>query len=248
MKTIKYILILIILLPFSFCSKGDDGGGTSTPPVVTTPTPPSVPNPGKSSLTAPSNNEVCYEGQNSTDQQSSVSFEWAASSDTDSYDLIITNQNSNQVQTIGGITGTSRSVTLDKGIAYRWNVVSKANDTSVTTRSDTWQFYLEGNGQQNHVPFVATIISPAAGSNIDSNNGRVTLDWEGNDVDENDTLSYTVYIDTVDGLQNPPSEQVGISESTYEVSVQSGTTYYWRIKTSDGVSSSYTIVYSFQVN
>lgn len=75
-----------------------------------------------------------------------------------------------------------------------------------------------------------------------------TLLWEGNDVDQNDTLSYTVYFDTLDGLQNPPSEQVGISESTYEVPVQSGTTYYCRIKTSNGVSSSYTIVYSFQVN
>ena len=75
-----------------------------------------------------------------------------------------------------------------------------------------------------------------------------TLLWEGNDVDQEDTLSYTVYFDTMDGWQNPPSEQVGISESMYEVPVQSGTTYYWRIKTSDGVSSSYTIVYSFQVN
>ena len=39
-----------------------------------------------------------------------------------------------------------------------------------------------------------------------------TLLWEGNDVDQDDTLSYTVYFDTVDGLQNSLSEQVGISE------------------------------------
>ena len=75
-----------------------------------------------------------------------------------------------------------------------------------------------------------------------------TLLWEGIDVDQDDTLSYTVYFDTVDGLQNPLSEQFGIIESTYQVPVQSGTTYYWRIKTSDGISSFYTIVYSFQVN
>ena len=72
-----------------------------------------------------------------------------------------------------------------------------------------------------------------------------TLLWEWIDVDQDDTLSYTVYFDTVDGLQNPLNEQVGISESTYQVPVQSGTTYYWRIKTSDGVSSFYIIVYSF---
>jgi len=239
---------LIVLFVISSCSKGDDGGGTSTPPVTSTPTPPAVPNPGKSSLTSPSNNEICYEGQDTTGQQSNVSFQWAASTDTDSYDLIITNQNSNQVQTVGGITGTSRSVSLQKGTAYRWRIVSKANDTSVTTNSDTWQFYLQGDGEENHVPFAATINSPTVGASVDANNGLVTLNWEGNDVDENDTLSYTVYIDTTDGLQAPPSEQVGISESTFDVAVQSGTTYYWRIKTTDGISSSYTVVYTFQVN
>ena len=70
---------LIVLFVISSCSKGDDGGGTSTPPVTSTPTPPAVPNPGKSSLTSPSNNEICYEGQDTTGQQSNVSFQWAAS-------------------------------------------------------------------------------------------------------------------------------------------------------------------------
>lgn len=245
----KYLLVLSIIgLLILSCSKGDDGGGTTSPPTVTTPTPPPVPNPGKSSLTSPLNNEVCYEGQETTDQQSSVPFEWVASSDTDSYDLIITNQNSNQVQTIGGITGTSRSVNLNKGIPYQWKIVSRSNDSNVTTNSDTWQFYLEGNGEENHVPFNASITSPSSGSTVNATNGTFLLEWEGNDPDQGDVLTYTVYFDSLDGLQTPSSEYTGLSESSLRVNVESGTTYYWRVKTSDGTSSSFTIVYSFQVN
>jgi len=48
----------------------------------------------------------------------------------------------------------------------------------------------------------ASIISPASGSTVSaSEEGLVTLKWSGEDPDEN-TLTYTVYIDTVDGLQD----------------------------------------------
>jgi len=53
-------------------------------------------------------------------------------------------------------------------------------------------------------------------------------------------------LDEVDGLQDPIEEDS--SETELEVSVESGTTYYWRVKTSDGKSSSFTLVYSFIVN
>ena len=52
--------------------------GTSTPPPTTqqpTPTPtPQVPAPGKSSLSAPENNEVCYEGEEVDDSNSRSYF------------------------------------------------------------------------------------------------------------------------------------------------------------------------------
>ncbi|MDA9003234.1 hypothetical protein N9J23_01210 [Flavobacteriaceae bacterium] len=233
------------------CSAEDDSG-TSTPPPTTqqpTPTPtPQVPAPGKSSLSAPENNEVCYEGEAVDASNSAVTFSWDASSDTDSYDLQITNQETNQIQTESGITATSKAVTLATDVSYSWKVVSKANDTNDTTSSDTWQFYLAGDGQENYAPFPATIISPTSGAAVDASNGLVTLSWEGNDPDEGDSLTYTIYFDEVDGLQDPQTANTNITETSLEVEVESGTTYYWRVKTSDGTSSSFTLVYSFIVN
>lgn len=241
-----YILSFVFIVS---CSAEDDDSGTTAPPVTQQPAPaptPQVPSPGKSSLSAPENNEVCYEGEEVDDSNSEVTFSWDASSDTDSYDLVITNQETSQSQTESGITSTSKAVTLATDVSYSWKIVSKANDTSDTTDSDTWQFYLAGDGQENYAPFPATILSPTSGAAVDTNNGSITLSWEGNDPDEGDSLTYTIYFDEVDGLQDPIEEE--LTETELEVSVESGTTYYWRVKTSDGKSSSFTLVYSFIVN
>ena len=251
MKTQSYIGILLLSILLFSCSAEDDSG-SSTPPTTTqqpSPTPaPQVPTPGKSSLSAPDNNEVCYEGEAVDTSNSEVTFSWDASSDTDSYDLQITNQETNQTQTESGITSNSKEVTLVTDISYSWKIVSKANDTSDSTSSDTWQFYLAGDGQENYAPFPATIVSPSSGSSVDSSNGSISLSWEGNDPDESDTLTYTVYFDDTDGLQAPSNNNTGISETSIEVNAESGITYYWRVKSSDGKSSSFTLVYSFIVN
>lgn len=243
-----YILSFVLIIS---CSAEDDSGTSTPPPTTQQPKPepaPSVPAPGKSSLSAPENNEVCYEGEAVDASNSAVTFSWDASSDTDSYDLQITNQETNQIQTESGITTTSKAVTLATDVSYSWKVVSKANDTSDTTSSDTWQFYLAGDGQENYAPFPATITSPTSGAAVDPSNGLVTLSWEGNDPDEGDSLTYTIYFDEVDGLQDPQTANTNITENSLEVEVESGTTYYWRVKTSDGTSSSFTLVYSFIVN
>ena len=249
MKLGYYFLYILSFVLIISCSEDDDDSGTTTPAVTQQPAPaptPQVPTPGKSNLSAPENNEVCYEGEEVDDSNSEVIFSWDASSDTDSYDLVITNQETSQSQTESGITSTSKAVTLATDVSYSWKVVSKANDTSDTTESDTWQFYLAGDGQENYAPFPATILSPTSGAALDANNGSITLSWEGNDPDEGDSLTYTIYLDEVDGLQDPIEEDS--SETELEVSVESGTTYYWRVKTSDGKSSSFTLVYSFIVN
>ena len=251
MKTQSYIGVLLLSILLLSCSAEDDSE-SSTPPTTTQqppPTPaPQVPTPGKSSLSAPDNNEVCYEGEAVDTSNSEVTFSWDASSDTDSYDLQITNQETNQTQTESGITSNSKEVTLVTDISYSWKIVSKANDTSDSTSSDTWQFYLAGDGQENYAPFPATIVSPSSGSSVDSSNGSISLSWEGNDPDESDTLIYTIYFDDTDGLQAPSNNNTGVSETSIEVNVESGITYYWRVKSSDGKSSSFTVVYSFIVN
>ncbi|MBK56805.1 MAG: hypothetical protein CMC84_05885, partial [Flavobacteriaceae bacterium] len=70
--------------------------------------------------------------------------------------------------------------------------------------------------------------------------------WEGSDPDSGDTLAYTLYVDKTDGKQAPPTEQTGLSVKTLDVALDAATIYYWRVKTTDGTNSSYSIVYSFK--
>ena len=250
MKQTRIIFFVLCIFTFGACTSDDDGSSSSnTNQTVQQPSEsnsPSVPPPDPTTLSAPANNEICLEGQEIDTTRSSVTFSWNVSSNTDSYDLVITNQKTNSTQTEGGITSTSRSVILENDQSYSWKVISKANNTSDSGTSAVWQFYLAGDGQENHTPFAATILSPAAGAAVDATAGNVDLSWEGNDPDLDDTLSYTIYF----GENNPPIEIISeeIQDTSVSVTVESGTTYYWRIKTSDGVNSSYTLVYSFLVN
>ena len=75
----------------------------------------------------------------------------------------------------------------------------------------------------------------------------VTLEWEGADPDS-DTLTYTLLIDTVDGKQEATEENIGLTTNTKEVSVETGTIYYWSIISSDGSISVNSDVFSFRVD
>ena len=81
-----------------------------------------------------------------------------------------------------------------------------------------------------------------------NSDGKVKLVWEGSDPDtETSNLKYTIYIDTKDGKQDPSDDHKDLTSQELEVTVESETIYYWRIKTTDGTNVSYSIVYSFRV-
>jgi hypothetical protein len=98
----------------------------------------------------------------------------------------------------------------------------------------------------NYAPFPAELKTPASGSTVTLSDGKATFTWEGTDPDSGDTLSYTVYVDKVDGKQTPTSALSNLSAQTADVELEADTTYYWRVKTSDGTNASYSIVYSFK--
>jgi len=226
--------ILSIVLLGTSCTK-DNGGGTPEPE----PTPDAVP--GKAALLAPDNNKTCEQVNSSGE----VLFSWEASTDTDSYDLKIVNLNTNGVTNRDNLTGTDKGVPLLKGVPYSWQITSKNSGTKITF-SDTWKFYLAGDGIANYAPFPATAEAPVPGSTVAAVDGKVTISWSGSDPDD-DGLTYTLYVDTVDGLQEPAAELQDLSAASAEVAVESGAVYYWRVVTSDGVNTSSSIVYSFRV-
>lgn len=226
---------LSLVLLGTSCSKEDDGGGTTPPP------PTEVAEPGKATLVEPANNKTCEQVNSSGE----VVFSWQASANTDSYDLKIVNLNTNGVTNRNNLTGTNKGVPLLKGVPYSWQITSKNSGTKITF-SDTWKFYLAGDGIANYAPFPATAEAPVPGSTVAAVDGKVTISWLGSDPDD-DGLTYTLYVDEVDGLQDPAAELQNLSEASAEVAVESGAVYYWRVVTSDGVNTSSSIVYSFRV-
>jgi hypothetical protein len=202
--------------------------------------------PVASSLSFPENDKVCQEGTSVSDTESSVNFQWSASEKTTAYDLIINDIEAKTSETYSGITETNKEATLEKAKSYSWQIISKSNETTETATSDLWQFYLAGDGEDNFAPYPATIVAPTSGSTATVTDGLVTLQWTGEDPDQ-DELTYTVYIDTVNGLQdaNGTITDLTVTETTYQV--KSNTVYYWRVKSSDGQNSSFTQVYTFRV-
>ena len=136
---------------------------------------------------------------------------------------------------------------MDKGQPYSWKVISKNTSTTQTGTSSSWKFYLAGQGIKNYAPFPADLKTPTSGSTISrSSDGKITFTWEGSDPDQNDELKYTLYVDKTDGKQSPASDLTNISAKTADVALDGETLYYWRVKTSDGTNSSFSIVYTFR--
>jgi hypothetical protein len=239
---LKYFSFLFTLTLIIGCGGGggEEGGGDTGGGDVT------VNPPAKSTLSAPANNKTCETGTSVSSTQSDVDFTWGVSADTDSYDLKITDLNSSVATNKTGLTTTSTKVTLDKGVPYSWVVTSKSTKSSVTTPSDTWKFYLAGTGVANYAPFPADLKAPSSGSTVKRTDGKVTFTWEGSDPDSGDTLTYTLYVDTTDGKQTPASAQTDLSVLTLDVALDAATTYYWRVKSSDGTNSSYSTIYTFK--
>ena len=91
----------------------DSGGGTPTP----TPTPTPIAAPGKASLTLPENNKPCETGEVSG-STASVIFTWSTGTYTETFDLSITNSDTNQVTNRVGLTTTTVTVPLTRGHRY----------------------------------------------------------------------------------------------------------------------------------
>ncbi|MEY4461764.1 MAG: hypothetical protein RLY98_304 [Bacteroidota bacterium] len=238
MKPTPLLLALFTIVFLVSCGGSDPGPASVPVPVIKTP--------GKSVLIGPANARTCEEGTNITATQSTVAFSWNSTSDTESYELRITNLNTSEVVTQTGITTTSATATLTRGIPYSWSITSK-NKGATTTVSDIWKFYLAGVGVTNYAPFPAAAVSPLPGTTVTPTNGKVTLTWDTSDVDGG-TLTHTLYLDTVDGKQTPLAANSNLTVKTKEVSVAANTVYYWRVATSDGTNTATSIVYSFKTN
>ncbi len=176
--------------------------------------------PGAFSLSSPSNGQ-------SLGATSSVTLNWQASANADSYDVYF--GTSATPPFIANQTGTSRSVSVTPGQTYFWRIVARVNcNSSLTATTATWSFSVQ---QACNAPGAFSLSSPSNGQSLGATSS-VTLNWQASA----NADSYDVYFGT---SATPPfiANQTGTSRS---VSVTPGQTYFWRIVARVNCNSSLT--------
>ena len=201
--------------------------------------------PGQSVLITPPNNEQCELG-NVIGDNAEVFSEWNEASNTKFYQISIENLISGDVVRRNNVVENSIVISLPRGSYYSWFITS-INELSETTDSDKWRFYLSNETAGNVAPFPPEAIYPRNNETVIlSNSNTILIEWLAEDPDS-ETLTYTLRIDEIDGLQEPDSELKGLTSNKLEYTVQSGRTYFWSVIASDGNTSSESDVYSFNV-
>ena len=218
MKNTIYAIVLTLIL----WSCGGGGGETPTPPPVVN-TAPTVP-----ILSSPVNNLLCIDNV--------LNFTWNSSTDAEgnaiTYTIDVSKNNTFTEITHSQTTNSaSKSITLDKGIAYYWRVKATDSKNASSEYSATFQFYTEGVGVTNHLPFSPALVSPTLNEVLHDAPKTISLQWNASDSDAGDTLTYNVFF----GTENPPVNKLGDNQSdkTLEVSLNSSTIYYWNVVVKD---------------
>ena len=107
------IISILIIVLFIGCGGSDDSE----------PTPPVIPKPEAATLVFPNKNSECTEGTNKTPTNTTISFNWDNSLNTDSYELVLKNLETGA--TTNHTTATSEvSIELLRAVPYSWYVIS----------------------------------------------------------------------------------------------------------------------------
>lgn len=111
-------------------------------------------------------------------------------------------------------------------------------DNNGTIICDIGAYELTGQPSINQAPYIPSNPIPL---NSDGNISITqTLNWQGGDPD-GDVVTYTIAF----GSNNPPSIVGTTTLTNYTPSLISGTTYYWIITATDGISESISPLWSF---
>ncbi|GAL81114.1 predicted protein [Algibacter lectus] len=220
-NSLKYIFGSFVLCLFIFNCGGNSDDDVDPDPVneVKTPT--------AATLSFPEENSECTEGSSLTSTESTILFNWNDAQNVTSYQLFIKNLDT-QTTTNYTSSVSEKSVTILRGTPYSWYVVSKNSGTE-TAQSNTWKFYNAGEATSSYAPFPAEMVSPALSASLAASTVNLSLEWLGEDVD-NDITEYEVLFGTV----SPPTQtESTTTANNVSVTVSSGNTYFWRVITKD---------------
>lgn len=196
--------------------------------------------PTKVQLEFPTQNLLCIDN--------TINFNWSDATDPENdvleYRVIIAKDNQltniveNRTLSISEIT-----LTLEKGIAFYWQVSAVEKERKQETKSSIFAFYTKAAGIENYAPFTATLKSPENNATVAV--GNLDLVWEASDINTSDTLTYELFFGED---ENPSLIESALFEKTYNVSVVSKKTYYWKVNVvDDSGAKSIGQVFSFTV-
>ncbi|GAA3614948.1 hypothetical protein Q4Q39_02315 [Flavivirga amylovorans] len=225
----KYIILTLFGLVLMSCSSG--GGDEVGPDPDPDPGPvneaPSVPG-----LTEPTDNQICIDNN--------LTFTWGTSTDPESDAVKYTMEISKNMEftqithSFPNLTSNTKTVLLEKDLVYYWRVKAVDSKNASSNFSSIFQFYTEGFGEDNHIPFAPSLLTPDLNETISVTS--VFLSWGATDVD-GDALTFDIYLDT----NNPPTTIVENDHTDKEYtasSLMASTTYYWKIVAKDGNGAS----------
>ena len=203
-----------------------------------------IPDPEASILIAPTNLNECNTATVLNELESQVKFEWTNSLNTDSYELIIENSLTN-IKLTKKTSLLTETVILARGKPYRWYVNSTSLLSTEVSKSQVWQFYLEGNSEETYFPFPAELHEPKNQSIVILDaSSTITFLWEGYDLDQ-DIDRFDFYIGTTKNDLVKEKEGLKVEQTT--LNLMTGTIYFWQVVTFDEVNNvSKSQIFSFQ--
>lgn len=215
----KLVFVLLLSLGIS-CSKSGGNDPEPSPQPDPSNTAPSVP-----LKVFPTDGLLC------TDNPLVFSWNVAVDKEDDaiSYDVeVSTDAAFTEIVVMSNVTSTTVTYTLDKGVALYWRLRGKDAKNAYGEYSPVWQFYTEGEGIENYLPFVPTLEAPEMNTVLTTS--TTTLNWNCSDVD-NDNLVYDIYFGT---SETPVLLAENIDTNTYQVDLLTNSIYYWKVVARDG--------------
>lgn len=203
-----------------------------------------IPDPEAPTLIAPANLNECNTAIVLNELESQVKFEWTNALNTDSYELIIENSLTN-IKLSKKTSLLTESLILASGKPYRWYVNSTSLISTEVSKSQVWQFYLEGNSEETYFPFPAELQEPKNESIVTLDaSSTITFLWNGHDLDQ-DIDRFDFYIGTT--KNDLIKEKEGLRVEQTIINLDTGTRYFWQVVTFDKVNNaSKSQIFSFQ--
>jgi hypothetical protein len=216
----KFLYTATIGIVLWSCSGGGDDPKPLPPAENKVPTTPT--------LVSPTNGKLCIDN--------SVGFQWNTATDPDgdviTYQIQVAKDNQfTQIAHSLNESSTIKIISLEKAMAYYWRVKATDSKSLSGSYSAVFNFYTEGTGETNHIPFSPELVKPVLNSIVQTT--TATLEWNANDVDVADALTFDVFFGTV----NPPTTKIGNNQTAKTLNTPnlvSSTNYYWKVLVKDG--------------